>query len=564
MYDTSAGSGSIDATEQFSYDGDLRPQTDTATWGAGSGQSGQIFSESRWYDFAGNVVSLATTQAAVPGQSGSGGSETENYCYNEQDELVWASNASNPSPTSTETCDSQTPGNSLNGASYTTSYVYTNLGQLWQGPVAGGVTTEQYLYCNTAPHQLSGVYASGSACTNKSGMAYKVSGYDAFGNVTGRSYNGTSETLAYDELDRMVKWTVNAGNNDYFAYDASGNRTVQRATSSGTTTLTAYAFGLEEYQYSGTGTLQDATHYYSLGGRLIGALTGLNTPVTVFYLSDALGNLLATFNNTQGAAAIQGNQVYGPYGNSLYSSGSMDTAKGYTGQYADTLTGLDYYVSRYYDPVVGIFLSPDIIQGNIVGMNPYAYVDGNPETDTDPTGQYYSNGTQLGEQGGETAYVYNDEVVTATNTGVGRFTSLSGYSSWNYGSLNVNVSTNDQFVKYSDYNSANDPQYSTGAKFAAVTGWTQLQQSWNAPGATTQSRLMALLHFGETNGNNVLQLAMIMGGGDDEGVAAGVDALSAADKGALIKELISNPFDYCTLGWRNQLEKPICCYVNVQ
>jgi len=93
-------------------------------------------------------------------------------------------------------------------------------------------------------------------------------------------------------------------------------------------------------------------------------------PVTVFYLSDALGNLLATFNNTHGGAAVQGNQVYGPYGNSLYSSGSMDTAKGYTGQYADTLTGLDYYVSRYYDPVAGIFLSADMKEGNTQGMNP--------------------------------------------------------------------------------------------------------------------------------------------------------------------------------------------------
>jgi hypothetical protein len=162
-------------------------------------------------------------------------------------------------------------------------------------------------------------------------------------------------------------------------------------------------------------------------------------------------------------------------------------------------------------------------EGNAAGMNPYAYVGGNPETDTDPSGQYYSNGTQLGESGGETAYVYNDEIVTVTNTGIGRFTSLSGYSSWNYGSLNVNVSTNVQFNKYGDYNSANDPQYSTAAKFAAVTGWTQLQQSLNAPGATTQSRLMALLHFGETNGNNILQLAAIMGGPDDEGIAAAAD-----------------------------------------
>jgi len=48
----------------------------------------------------------------------------------------------------------------------------------------------------------------------------------------------------------------------------------------------------------------------------------------------------------------------------------MDTAKGYTGHYADILTGLDYDVSRYYDPVVGIFLSADTKQGNAQGMNP--------------------------------------------------------------------------------------------------------------------------------------------------------------------------------------------------
>jgi len=65
----------------------------------------------------------------------------------------------------------------------------------------------------------------------------------------------------------------------------------------------------------------------------------------------------------------------------------MGTAKGYTGQYSDPLTGLDYYVSRYYDPVAGIFLSADTKEGNAQGMNPYAYVAQNPETLTDPSGQ---------------------------------------------------------------------------------------------------------------------------------------------------------------------------------
>jgi RHS repeat-associated protein len=70
--------------------------------------------------------------------------------------------------------------------------------------------------------------------------------------------------------------------------------------------------------------------------------------------------------------------------------GTLGTAKGFTGQYNDSLTGLDYYHARYYDPVVGVFLSADSVQGNMQGVNPYAYVGGNPETDTDPTGQYFS------------------------------------------------------------------------------------------------------------------------------------------------------------------------------
>jgi RHS repeat-associated protein len=313
-----------------------------------------------------------------------------NHTINEQNELVWASNAVAPSPTSTETCGSQTPGNNLNGGSYTTSYAYTNLGQLWQGPLAGSATNYQYLYCGTAPHQLSGMYAAGSTCSSKSGGVYKDTGYDAWGNVTGRSYNGTSETLAYDELDRLVKDSLGSGTNDYFAYDASGNRTVQRATSGSTTTLTVYAFGLEEYQYSGTGTLQNQTYYYSLGGRLIGELSGLTTLTTTFLLTDALGSVVAAFTNTKGVAALTDNQVYGPYGNLLYSAnGTMGTTKGYTGQYSDPLTGLDYYVSRYYDPVAGVFLSADTKEGNAQGMNPYAYVAENPETLTDPSGQMY-------------------------------------------------------------------------------------------------------------------------------------------------------------------------------
>ncbi len=97
--------------------------------------------------------------------------------------------------------------------------------------------------------------------------------------------------------------------------------------------------------------------------------------------------MLASFSSAAGIAAIKGNQVFGPYGNARDYQGTINTAKGYTGQYNDSLTGLDYYGSRYYDQVAGVFLSADVKQGNMQGMNPYAYVGGNPETKNDPTGQ---------------------------------------------------------------------------------------------------------------------------------------------------------------------------------
>ncbi len=87
------------------------------------------------------------------------------------------------------------------------------------------------------------------------------------------------------------------------------------------------------------------------------------------------------------ASAVLGEQTYGPYGNQRYTQGSLGTDKGYTGQFHDAATGLDYYNARYYDPVMGAFLSPDHVQGNAQGMNPCSYVAGNPETNTDPTGQ---------------------------------------------------------------------------------------------------------------------------------------------------------------------------------
>lgn len=128
------------------------------------------------------MISLATTQAAVPNQSGSGGSGSQNFCYDEQNRLVWAGNSGTQPGAGNGTCGSATLSNSLSGASYTNAFVYTHLGQLWQGPLNGTGSQQQYLYCNSQSHELTGLYGTSATCSNKTGQVY-ASGYDAWGNV---------------------------------------------------------------------------------------------------------------------------------------------------------------------------------------------------------------------------------------------------------------------------------------------------------------------------------------------------------------------------------------------
>ncbi len=397
--------GSLLATEQLSYDADLRLLGTSTSW---QSNGATIFSDGITYDAVGNVISRATTQASLSGVNGSGGSEVQNFCYDEQNRLVWAGNSGTQPAAGNGSCGAGTLSSGINGAAYATSYVYTHLGQLWQGPLNGTGTQEQYLYCASGqPHQVTLLAAVSSSPTCSTTSSDYSTQYDAWGNVTSSTTAAGTGTFSYDGLDRLRRWNGTTATNsqeEWYLYDSSGNRVLRRSASTASggnpataaATITVYAFGLEEhqYQYSGTGssmTTTNNTYYYMVGGRLLGMLSGVGTQTTSFLLTDTLGSITATISNTAGNAQVMGNQVYGPYGNQRATAGTTGTAKGFTGQYHDDLTGLDYYVARYYDPLVGLFLSADSVQGNLQGMNPYAYVNGNPETYTDPTGQRFIN-----------------------------------------------------------------------------------------------------------------------------------------------------------------------------
>jgi RHS repeat-associated protein len=100
------------------------------------------------------------------------------------------------------------------------------------------------------------------------------------------------------------------------------------------------------------------------------------------YLTDALGSVIAQTREDQ---SIQNWYGYSPYGQAVSATDDEGNAVEYTGRENDE-TGLYYYRARYYDPVLKRFVSEDPI-GLLGAFNVYAYVDENPISLVDPTGE---------------------------------------------------------------------------------------------------------------------------------------------------------------------------------
>lgn len=97
-------------------------------------------------------------------------------------------------------------------------------------------------------------------------------------------------------------------------------------------------------------------------------------------------HLTGTALVTDGTGSLVSNISYYPYGATR--SGDVPTEQKFTGQRLDG-TGLYYYNARYYDPLVGRFISADTIvpdPANPQSLNRYSYVLNNPLKYIDPSG----------------------------------------------------------------------------------------------------------------------------------------------------------------------------------
>ncbi len=332
-----------------------------------------MFDQSRVFDAVSNVTSAATSLST--------GTDNQAFCYDEQNRLTWASSASGTPP-----CGGQ--ANSAGSLpTYSQSFGYDNMGRLASGPAGA------YTYGNS-----SHVHAATAI-----GTTYTAA-YDPAGNMTCRAPSSsatcsgtqTGAQSTYNNEGQLSNWQNQPSSptsTAAFLYDNEGNRVAQQVTSGGSTTTTVYVGNLEEDATAG-GSTTKTTYYYANGWRFAMAVGG----VFSYLASDGLGSANATLAASGNATA---SLLYAPYGSPRYSSGTMPTDRGFTGQVADVSSGLDYYRARYYDPIAGQFASADTVTPgggyDTWALSRYAYVEGNPVLRTDPTGHNCSEFNAQGD-----------------------------------------------------------------------------------------------------------------------------------------------------------------------
>ena len=179
------------------------------------------------------------------------------------------------------------------------------------------------------------------------------------------------------------------------------------------------------------------------GIQLCGLLYVRNTQGDILALIDKAGNKVVEYK-------------YDSWGRGVDVSGSMAGSPGkknpfrYRGYYYDEETGLYYVSSRYYDPEIGCWVSPEpnMYAGvfdsgsGLMGYNVYAYCANNPVNFSDPTGEFIFAALIIGAAagavvggfiGGTVAYnsakssgLEGSDLFWATASGVGKEALVGG------------------------------------------------------------------------------------------------------------------------------------------
>jgi len=324
------GYGTSRPTRTYGYDNLGRLSSDTMRSSTGA----TTLSTSYGYDLDDNVTSRVTT-----GYSG-GGSNT--YGYDGLNRL-----------TSWTRPDAQVVTYTYDGASNRTSTT---------GP--GGTRTFGYDTRNRMTSATGGGLpdvtntwtARGTLATTRVGTSTTTYGTDAFDKPTTVSAPGYTVTYTYDALDRLAQ-----RNGTALAYPDLSNNASSVPTSGGQALVYRDPDGSPLSDRIGTGAgrlaVTDRLH-----GDAVGAVGGVD------------GEVLAS-------------RSYGPYGETQSSTGQFPL--GFQGGWSDPDTAQVNALARWYDPALASFTGRDsynLDPTSVPAPNRYAYGNGNPIRNADPSG----------------------------------------------------------------------------------------------------------------------------------------------------------------------------------
>ncbi|MDD4049175.1 MAG: RHS repeat-associated core domain-containing protein, partial [Clostridia bacterium] len=195
---------------------------------------------------------------------------------------------------------------------------------------------------------------------------------------------GQEYSFNYDTLDQLKEYNID--NKTYqYKYNTDGLR-VEKITPEGTT---KYYYGLNG------NTIAEANKNGAVTAQIIWGHKPLARKVSgkyYYYLYNGHGDVVQIIDEN-------GNTVnsyeYDEWGKILEECQDpklgIDNPIRYAGEYYDEESGLYYLRARYYDPVVGRFITKDSYEGDIanpLSLNQYTYCHNDPVNYIDPSGHW--------------------------------------------------------------------------------------------------------------------------------------------------------------------------------
>lgn len=235
---------------------------------------------------------------------------------------------------------------------------------------------------NIAGQTTNYTYNSDSQLTSDGISAFT---YNANGDLVTKASSTSTQSYQYDFDDRLTSF-VKGGVTTTYQYDGHGNR-IQKSVGGTVTRFVNDISGELENVLAETNSSNTIQKWYVYGASLI-SLGSSASSSRLYPLTDGIGN-------TRFVTNYSGDKVkqyeYDPFGNIRSSSGVNDSNYRFAGEQLDPESEMYYLRARYYEPSSGRFITRDPVMGDLARpqtQNPYAYALNNPNTYSDPSGEY--------------------------------------------------------------------------------------------------------------------------------------------------------------------------------